>query len=71
VFLISFGGTSNEGGIFHIARTSGLDALAAFLQDVDVSSVDIDGALQALEIGAHHQIPNVTLTRDFLSRLGL
>lgn len=71
VFLISFGGKNNEGGMFYVGRTSGLDALAVFLKEVGVSSVDIDSALQALEAGPHHQIPNVTLTRDFLSRLGL
>jgi hypothetical protein len=68
VFLISFGGKSNEGGMFYVGRASGLDALAAFLQEVGVSSVDIDSALEA---GPHHQIANVGLTRDFLSRLGL
>ena len=70
IFLIRFGGKKDGVGAFYLGKASGYDCLAAFLRRLGVSEQEMDSALQVLMAQPHHEIPNVTVTTEFLRALG-
>ena len=71
VFLVSFGGKKDGVGAFSLGKATGYDALASLLNTVGIQSADVEMALQVLAAQPHHEIPNVTLTRDLIRKLDL
>ena len=63
---VMFAPTGN--GECRIATAAGL---RAFLWQATIPAERIDEALDALRTATEHEIPNVTLTLDRMSRLGL
>jgi F420-dependent methylenetetrahydromethanopterin dehydrogenase len=69
-FLVSFGGKKDSVGAFYVGMALGIDDLIRLLPKVGVSQGEIDQALEVLKAHSHHEIPNVKITKDFLSTLG-
>jgi hypothetical protein len=63
---VMFAPTGN--GEFRIATAGGL---RAFLWEATIPPERIDDALDALRTDTEHEIPNVTLTLERMSKLGL
>ena len=70
-FSVSFGGKKDGVGAFSLGKATGYDALASLLDKLGVQPADVEMALQVLAAQPHHEIPNVTLTRDLIRKLGL
>jgi hypothetical protein len=68
-FLVSFGGKRD--GVFSIGKVTGLQALMALLGHLDLPHDELASAQHVLRVQPRHQIPNVTLTRDLIRKLGL
>ena len=68
-FLISFGGEEN--GALYIGEASGVEDLRHLLKKLGISSEAIDAACRTLAVKTRHLIPDVSLSRNRLGRLGL
>jgi hypothetical protein len=60
-YSLSFGSSKDRVGTVLIAKRKGLDALRAFLENLDIAGSDIESACSALIAQPHHKIPDVRL----------
>jgi hypothetical protein len=70
-YVLSFGGTEDGVGAFNLGRAFGLDDLAKQLRKVGLSQGEMDTAFHVLAAQAHHEIPDVKLTKTLIQKFGL
>jgi hypothetical protein len=70
-YVLSFGGTEDGVGAFNLGRAFGLDDLAKQLKKVGLSQGEMDTAFHVLAAQAHHEIPDVKLTKTLIHKFGL
>jgi len=69
-YLISFGGSAEPIGAVHLGKALGTEDLVNQLKKVGVSENQAEAAAQGLAVQEQYEIPDVTLTRGQVYRLG-
>src|SRR5262245_42240470 len=69
-YLISFGGSTDPVGAVQLGTAFGVEGLVNLLKTFGVSEDQAEAAAQGLAAQERYEIPDVTLTRSQLYRLG-
>jgi len=69
-YLLSFGGSTDPVGAVQLGKACGVEDLVNQLKTFGVSEDSAEAAAQGLAAQERYEIPDVTLTRSQLYRLG-